>query len=214
LKTTLVYPKIPDSRNCPLKKCVVFEKIDGTNIHFALSKGKWISFGTRRTSYPSSFEGEVEFRKEHPELSNVLDCDSDLLLDLQHLINNNPIYSKVDSLILFMEYSGPSSFAGRHKDNDGNLYLFDVQVDGKMLAPEILIKDFVEFEDSMPDVLYQGKYSGQLVEDIRNGKYKVNEGAVIKGTFKDEIYMVKVKTNKYLDKLKEAYQDTWEDYWE
>lgn len=205
---------MPDSRNCPLKKCVVFEKIDGTNIHFTISKGKWISFGTRRTSYPSSFEGEIEFREEHPELSHVLDCDPDFLLDLQYFINHDPTYSEVEDLILFMEYSGPNSFAGRHKNNDGSLYLFDVQINGMMLAPEVLIKDFAAYKGYMPKIVYQGKYSGQLVEDIRNGKFPINEGAVIKGVHDNEVYMVKVKTNKYLEKLKEVYQDTWEEYWE
>ena len=30
----LVYPKIPDSKNCPHEQCVAFEKYDGTNLHW------------------------------------------------------------------------------------------------------------------------------------------------------------------------------------
>ena len=54
-------------------------------------------------------------------------------------------------------------------------------------------------------LLYTGKYSGQLVEDIRNNKFKVNEGAVIKGAIRDHTYMVKVKTNAYMERLKTEF---------
>jgi hypothetical protein len=32
-RVKLVYPKISDTRNCPLERCIAFEKYDGTNLH-------------------------------------------------------------------------------------------------------------------------------------------------------------------------------------
>lgn len=212
MKVPLVYPKIPDSSGCMLKQCVAFEKLDGTNIHFRVTNGKWVSFGTRRDSFPCSINGE-EFIEAHPELSGVLDSP-EFLLELASFIRSNDKYNTSD-VLLFMEYYGSKSFAGQHDPEDYPvLYLIDVQLNGRMLGPGEFLEDFKEFSSCLPDVIYKGKYSGQLIEDIRNGKYKVNEGAVIKGMIDDQVYMVKVKTNAYLERLKNQFKDNWKDYWE
>ena len=31
----LHYPKMPDGKNAPSERCVAFEKLDGTNLHWA-----------------------------------------------------------------------------------------------------------------------------------------------------------------------------------
>ena len=45
---------------------------------------------------------------------------------------------------------------------------------------------------------------------------KVDEGVVCKGVSKttNNIWMVKIKTNSYRSKLKQAFQDDWGTYWE
>jgi hypothetical protein len=43
----LYYPKIPDSKDCPLEQCIAFEKYDGTNLHWTWN-GVWTGFGPRR----------------------------------------------------------------------------------------------------------------------------------------------------------------------
>jgi hypothetical protein len=221
MKIPLVYPKIPDTTGCMLKKCIVFEKLDGTNIHFTIRKGKWTSYGTRRDDFNTLInngsEGEAEFIKAHPELDGVLKCQPHDLIIIDEIIHASEKLSKVEELILFMEYFGYSSFAGQHKrDEEHTLTLFDAQIDGRMMLPEEFLKDFrvEEFPEYFPQIIYKGKYSGQLVEDIRNGKYPVIEGAVIKGEIDGQVYMAKVKTNTYMEKLKEQFKDKWQDYWE
>lgn len=218
MKIPLVYPKIPDTTGCQLKKCVVFEKLDGTNIHMTISQGRWKTFGTRRDSFSSEpVIGEPAFVKAHPELKGILSCDVDFLIGLDEFINDSDKY-KVADVILFFEYCGPKSFAGSHQQDDyKRLYLIDVQLNGKILPPEEFLEDFGPPRNSeacMPKVIYKGKYFGQLVEDIRNGKYKVNEGAVIKGVVNGQTYMAKVKTNAYMERLKAQFKDNWKDYWE
>ena len=63
-------------------------------------------------------------------------------------------------------------------------------------------------------MLFRGKFSGKLTEDVRAGNYDVDEGAVIKGGDGETVWMAKVKTQVYLNKLKASFGDKWEDYGE
>jgi hypothetical protein len=41
------------------------------------------------------------------------------------------------------------------------------------------------------------------------------EGVVCKGGMGgDDLWMVKIKTHAYMERLKNAFADRWEDYWE
>lgn len=214
MKINLAYPKIPDTKNCPLKKCVVFSKLDGTNIHIVYRNGYCEEFGTRRDRFSGCPKGRAEFIIAHPELSTVISGDHDYLNCLDHKIRMEEKYASAKECILFFEYVGENSFAGSHQPDDiKRLFIIDVQIDGKILPPEEFLKDFKDFYP--PKVVYRGKYSGQLVEDIRNGKYPVKEGCIIKGlNERGEVYMAKVKTNAYMEKLKQTFKDNWSDFWE
>jgi hypothetical protein len=64
-------------------------------------------------------------------------------------------------------------------------------------------------------VVYRGKFTGKLCEDVRNGKYDVTEGVVCKGVRGGaDQWMVKIKTYAYMERLKAAFADRWEDFWE
>jgi hypothetical protein len=72
MRVPLTYQKIPDTHNCPLKQCLVFEKYDGTNLHWVLNpKFGWIDYGTRRDRFPFNIAGGRKFEQAHPELSGV-----------------------------------------------------------------------------------------------------------------------------------------------
>ena len=72
MKIKLAYPKIPDTLNCPLKQCIVFEKIDGTNLHFVWTpQDSFHSFGTRRDRYPYNDAGFAQFNQAHPGLDGL-----------------------------------------------------------------------------------------------------------------------------------------------
>ncbi|MGP0066256.1 MAG: hypothetical protein ACLQGP_21965 [Isosphaeraceae bacterium] len=64
-------------------------------------------------------------------------------------------------------------------------------------------------------VVYRGKLTGKFAEDVRTGKYCVTEGVVCKGgPGGSDLWMAKIKTYAYLEKLKRAFGGRWEDYCE
>ena len=107
-----------------------------------------------------------------------------------------------------------NSFAGMHKPDDAKqLMLFDVQTDRGPIGPEQFVADFAALPSAQ--VIYRGRLTGRFADDVRQGKYSVAEGVVCKGgSGGKDVWMVKIKTNVYLEKLKQAFQDRWEDYWE
>lgn len=218
MKIPLIYPKIPDSTNCPLKKCIVFEKYDGTNIHWKWSQEfGWVSFGTRRDSFSISKNGFNDFEKDHYGLENISELFEKIIEPLGNYLLSCK-YSPHKELIIFSEYLGDNSFAGQHIDEPKKLIVLDCLAPSGFMPPGQFGGDFgcgvhlpLEY---FPKIIYSGKYSGQLVEDIRKGKYDVKEGAVIKGVHNDKVYMCKVKTDEYLKKLKIEFKDNWKDYWE
>lgn len=217
MKIPLVYPKIPSPENCPLKTCVAWEKIDGTNIHFVYEPELgWYSFGTRRDRFDLDSKGINEFNLAHPGLEDA----PDIFLRVYKDVINNPPHE----VILFFEFSGENSFAGLHKKEDKKrLTLIDAIIKGKLLTSREFYNSFgtydhpdpvIDDEYYLPNIVYSGKYNGQFIEDVRNGKYSVNEGVVCKGVVDDKVVMTKIKTNFYMQKLKNHFGKDWESYWE
>ena len=240
MKISLAYPKIPDGRNCPLKKCIAFEKYDGTNLHFVWAPhrppedrpsmdsccgeaGVFDWFGTRRDRFTYDSDGSKAFAKAHPELDDML-CDS--LYDVEVTLRDKYYDIVKNEAIVFGEYWGPQSFAGQHvrhnyynvttgkceNPNPHQLTIIDIMIDGVILPPDDFIRDFGQC--NIAQVVYRGKYTGQFVEDVRNGKYNVNEGVVCKGVVDGQLYMTKIKTNAYMKKLQSTFGNKWKDYWE
>jgi len=235
MKIPLVYPKMPDSTGCMLKRCVAYEKLDGTNIHWCWNrKDKFYAFGTRRDRFPLTSVGEDAFKKAHPGLEEVVssfvDCGKHR--HLAHLLDDffsgehkgssdfvpthfpKKNYS-LSEVVVFTEFFGEKSFAGQHeKDDHKDHYLIDIQVDGKLLSPEQMECDLHDFRWCMPRIMYRGKFTGDFVERVRKGHYKVDEGVVCKGVVGGEVYMCKIKTDSYLESLKTKFKDNWKEYWE
>ena len=213
MKIKLAYPKIPDTLDCPLKQCVAFEKYDGTNIHFVLEPyAGWMDFGTRRDRFPLNNGGVNKFEQAHPELAG-LDNFWDQDAKLEFFLMDHPKYSKAKEIIVFAEYFGAKSFAGSHQDDDAMKFvIIDVQVDGQILPPEEFIEEFGQF--NIARVIFKGKFTGQLFVDVRKGKYDVKEGVVVKGMVDKKVYMAKIKTDTYLQRLKTQFKENWKEYWE
>lgn len=66
----------------------------------------------------------------------------------------------------------------------------------------------------IPRVLYRGKFKGQLLEEIYQGEYRVPEGVVVKGGAGQTLWMAKVKTRAYQERLCSKFGSDWQDYWE
>jgi hypothetical protein len=217
MKIKLCYPKIPSSLNCPLRNCWAFEKYDGTLIHVIYNPqlGWFDSFGTRRDSFSFDEDGFKQFHNAHPELFNLVGIDElwDQDGKLAEYLSNEPRFSSRQEIMFFAEYFGPNSFAGSHDPKDKmQLVILDVQVDGALLPPDQFITLFQDFP--IAKVVFKGRFTGQLFSDVRNGKYDVKEGVVVKGVVDGKVYMCKIKTNEYLQKLKETFKDKWKEYGE
>jgi hypothetical protein len=212
VKVPLVYPKIPDTTNCPLKQCIVFSKIDGTNLSwYCKPKLGWYAFGTRRDKFDLNKDGIAKFNLAHPGLEDATKIFKQAYINAVDYKNIN------HEVVLFTEFYGYNSFAGQHDPKDKKkLVLFDVSMNGNLFMPEEFLEAFGQYDFGYgydtPEVLYKGKYSGQLVEDIRKDKYNTKEGAVIKGVVDGRVYMCKQKTDAYIQRLKTEFKDNWEQY--
>lgn len=213
----LYYPKIPDSRNCPDGKCIAFEKYDGTNLHWDWDRDfGWHAFGTRRDVFNLTDAGIAEFGSKHQHLNECIDVfQTNWAAELERVFLDLPQYRDISEIKVFLEFLGTNSFAGLHQSADPKeLRLFDVWLEGfGFISPAQFVADFKHL--AIARVVYQGKLTGQFTEDVRSGKYQVDEGVICKGgTGGQDLWMVKIKTNAYLSKLKQAFADRWEDYWE
>ena len=143
MKVPLVYPKMPDSKGCMLKRCYAYEKLDGTNIHWCWNKkDKFYAFGTRRDRFPLTSDGETAFKEAHPGLEDVvssfMDCGlhRSLANNLDELLSGSnkgkPYFSRItkipyslSEIVVFTEFFGEKSFAGQHEKNDHKESLHD-----------------------------------------------------------------------------------------
>ncbi|WP_026098440.1 RNA ligase family protein [Kamptonema formosum] len=214
-RVPLAYPKIPDSKNCPQRKCIAFEKYDGTNLHWVWeAELGWYAFGTRRDRFDLDDRGIADFNAAHPGLEAAPAIfRRDFATSLEILFTKNPQY-QCPEITVFTELFGANSFAGMHnKDDPKQLVLFDVRTEQGIVPPQELIRDFSNL--NLARVVYRGKLTGQFIDDVREGKYGVAEGVVCKGgTHPNNLWMVKIKTSAYMNKLQQAFKDDWEQYWE
>jgi hypothetical protein len=212
----LHYPKIPGSRNAPDGKCVAFEKYDGTNLHWDWDRDfGWHAFGTRRDAFNLTPDGIERFTDLHRQLGEAPAVFLATLAEgLEKLFTDHPTYRQVREGKVFTEFLGPHSFAGLHREDDPKeLILFDASTDAdRMIDPFTFVEDFGHLR--IARVVYEGRLTGKFAEDVRTGKFGVDEGVVCKGGSGSGLWMVKIKTYAYLERLKQAFADRWEDYWE
>ncbi|HYV39287.1 MAG TPA: RNA ligase family protein [Gemmataceae bacterium] len=207
----LYYPKIPGSRNAPLGRCVAFEKYDGTNLHWDWDREfGWHSFGTRRDEFMLADNGMELFKLAHAHLHECVPVFvSTLATGLDSVFKENSHYQSFNSVRAFTEFIGPNSFAGLHKTGERKrLVLFDVLVEPfGMIGPEQFVADFGHLPSAR--VVYRGKLTGKFSEDVRQGKYDVNEGVVCKGGVGgSDLWMAKIKTNAYWKGSKQPLRKT------
>lgn len=214
-RTKLVYPKIPGSSRAPLARCIAFEKYDGTNMHWVWERELgWYAFGMRRSEFDFDEQGIRDFNIQHPGYSDAPDIfNRDFASQLEEIFHNNPNYNSPE-ITVFTEYLGPNSFAGLHKDADPKeLVLFDVETENSIVGPEEFVATFGFL--NIAKVIYHGKLNGKFIQDVRAGKFAVNEGVVCKGgTGGKDLWMAKIKTKSYMKRLQEAFKNNWENYWE
>jgi len=214
VRTKLAYPKMPGGDGAVLGRCVAFEKYDGSNLHWLWDADLgWCAFGVRRDRFDLDAEGIAAFAKAHTELQEAAQLfQSTLAGDLTLALQSHQFYES-KQILAFTEFLGDHSFAGRHRASDPKrLVLFDILTDQGFLPPD----EFITHFDSLPiaRVVFQGKFTGRFAQDVREGRYDVQEGVVCKGCAHGNVWMAKIKTHAYMERLKEAFGSDWENYWE
>jgi hypothetical protein len=212
----LYYPKIPGSKDCPDGRCIAFEKLDGTNLHWEWDRDfGWHAFGTRRDRFNLTPDGEAFFAAAHPGFADAPQVfRATLAGGLDDVLRSHPAYRSAQAVTAFTEYLGPNSFAGLHRaDDPKRTVLIDVRIEGaEFVPPDRFVDDFGHLPT--PRVVYRGRLTRAFAEAVRAGKYGVAEGVVCKGVVDGDVWRVKIKTYAYLERLKRAFADRWEDYWE
>ncbi len=209
----LEFPSIINSSKAPRKHCIAFDKLDGSNFRakFTQKQGFHV-FGTRTQliDETSEFWGDM-----------VKVFKDKLESPLYELFKKSKDFRDYREIIVYGEYLGENSFAGRHEPNeDHEIIIFDVLLghkQRKFLKPREFIK-IIGKEVSIPDVVHEGNLNDEFIKTIRENT-TLKEGVICKGTepsgaFAGGVWTCKIKTQAYLDKLKNKFGDEWEKYGE
>ena len=198
------YWEIPGPSAAPKVRCHAFYKYDGSNLRFEWSKKRgWYKYATRRRLFDHTdedFGGAIKVFQETyaDDLAKVFTSKS-----------FTKTFRGIQQAIVFCEYFGPHSFAGMHQPEDKmELVLFDVVPHKKgFLLPRDFLKHFGHLK--VPEVVYEGNFNRQLVMDVINGKYPVDEGVVAKGIVLGKkkspqhgLWMAKIKTRSWMERLR------------
>jgi len=191
------YPSIPKYKEVGIPKpsnCTAFEKLDGSNLRFEW-RNKWLEkYGTRTQLFDeTSFMFAPAISIFHTQWAE----------DIAKIFKKQ----QIQRAVVFLEYYGPNSFAGWHDEqnilnNEMKLTLFDIFIYKKGMIP---VRKFVKLFGHLeiPKIVYEGNFNQQLIKDVENGQYDVFEGIVAKGgNNPKDLWMIKVKTEEYLKKLK------------
>lgn len=205
------YWSIPGPSKAPQKPCIAFYKYDGSNVRAEWSKKRgWYKFGTRNQTID---ESSALFG---PMIPLFLETFGD---SIPKILKDNKEYRGVDRIIAFCEYFGPSSLGMWHDwdelHNIGELRLIDINVHKRgFVLPRQFVNDFGHL-DQCAEVVYEGNFNKQLIEDVWNGEYPVREGIVAKGVLPNQkgrpehgLWMAKCKTAWWFEEIKRRYKET------
>ena len=142
----LRYPKMPGPAGAQLGPCLAFAQLDGTNLFWEWTAGRWTGFGLRSGGYLWTAEGIGDFRAKHAPQAAAPDVFAETLADsLAELL---AVVAPGGRAVAYTEFLGTDSFTGAHQPGDEmRLVLFDVWLDGHgFLGPE----RFVELFGTLP----------------------------------------------------------------
>lgn len=185
-----------------------FDKIDGSNFcaewNRKLSKktntNRFSKFGTRtqmidtisNVNYNPFNEAVNIFHNKYSE-------------PLDKIFDENKSFRGIDIITVYGEFFGEHSFAGKHEwQEKHDVVIFDIFLYKKdFLKP----RDFIDIFEHLhiPKLVYEGLLDDSTIIDIISNIYGLKEGLVLKGVFQNKVFMVKVKTQEWLDKVRALY---------
>jgi hypothetical protein len=184
-----------------------FDKIDGSNF-----RAEWNKKLSKKSQFTNGF-GKFGTRTETIKNANNPYTEAvNIFMDkysapLDKIFCENKLFRGIDTITVYGEFAGCLSFAGQHN------WIYEENFDVTMFDMFLYKKDFVKPRDfidlfehlGIPKLLYSGVLDENLVKDIEYNKYKVKEGLVLKGVDEGKVFMMKVKTKEWLDKVRAMY---------
>lgn len=188
-----------------------FDKLDGSNLRFEWSpKRGFYKFGTRNTMIDS----------KHEYFGFAVDLFLNKYADgLEKVFRGDKLYRNSQSFVCFAELVGTKSEFGWHDyGNDTfDITLIDVnQYKKGLIGPKEFIDSFGHL--GIPEVVYQGNLNKELVKDVKANKldcYNLTEGVICKGLVKtkkgkEQLYYCKIKTDDWMDRLRQRSIEAYE----
>lgn len=213
------YPSIAFSSKAPRKKMVAFDKLDGSNFRAKWSPKKGFHvFGTRTQLIDESTEfwGDMVkvFKARYAETLDQL---------FRETYKPRKRQRPVKEIAIFGEYFGPNSFAGQHHEDDlendlMDIVFFDVLI-GKRERKFLLPYDFLDLLSDrvpVPEIVYEGNLTDEFIRAVKASQ-ELTEGVICKGlersgAYRGNVWMCKIKTDAYIEKLKAYFHSDWEKY--
>lgn len=209
----LEYPSIINSSKAPRAPCIAFNKEDGSNFRAKYTQKRGFDvFGTRTQlideTTPFWCEMVTVFKGRYEK-------------SLTDLFKKSKDFRDYREIVVFGEFLGENSFAGHHENEPHDLKFFDIMVghkQRKFLKPQEFV-DATADVVPIPDIVYRGNMNEEFIQDVRNNVFNLKEGVICKGTetngaFSGNVWMCKIKTSAYFEKLKTRFADDWQKYGE
>jgi hypothetical protein len=192
------YPSIARSTGQKFQEfdAYVFDKLDGSNLRFEWTrKAGWNKFGTRTRLFDHT----------DPDFGIAIPL---FLRFWQDELTKIAREQRWNHLIVFMEFWGDRSFAGKHDPSDGKrLTLFDACPDKKgILGPKEFLSIFGKCH--IPKFFGLFKWTRGFVDRVRQGLEPTGmtfEGVVGKAGSGHKLIMAKAKTQAWIDKVVSQY---------
>jgi hypothetical protein len=190
------YPSILNSNGNNFREfnAHVFDKLDGSNLRFEWAKKSgWYKYGTRTRLFDQS---DKNFGEAIPLFHDKLASG----------IEKVAVDNRWDRLIVFCEFYGDNSFAGKHLDEPKKLTIIDVDVYKKgIMGPSQFLKLFGHLD--IPNYLGMYNWTRGFVEQVRLNEIDGVgfEGVVGKAGEGHKLIMRKAKTQAWIDKVHSLY---------
>lgn len=206
------YRSIINSSKAPRKHCIAQNKYDGSNFRAKYTQKRGFElFGTRTQLIDENtpFWGEM-----------VLNFKETKEKELTDLFKSKD-FRDFREIVVFGEFFGENSFAGHHEDEPHEIVIFDVLLghkQKKFLNPQEFYKTVGKVV-SVPEIIYEGNLNDSFIDKVRKNEYNLKEGVICKGVEKSGaffggVWMCKIKTLEYFEKLKNRFGEKWEQYGE
>jgi hypothetical protein len=178
-----------------------FEKIDGSNI-----RAEWSRKLSKKSSFTMGFSKfgtrNQMIHKNSPFAEAIGIFENKYAEDLDKIFNEDKIFRGIERITVYGEFFGSNSFAGQHDwKEDHDLLIFDVFLYKKdYLSPADFMKSLGVLD--VPFLEYTGPLTLEYIERVERGD---GEGRVYKGADNGKTFMGKIKTQRWLNKVKALY---------